>query len=176
VTPLVPAIPSLQTERLVLRGHRVEDFADCCSMWGDPAVTRFIGGRAFPRDEVWTKLLRYVGHWAAMGFGFWALEDKATGRFLGEVGFADFKRDLEPSIEGTPEMGWVLVPSAHGKGLATEAVRAALAWGKQTLPSQRTVCLISPENVASIRLAEKCGYREFHRTTYKNQPTVLFER
>lgn len=170
------SIPRLETERLVLRGHRAEDFVDCTAMWGDPEVTRFIGGRAFPRDEVWTKLLRYVGHWAVSGFGYWVLEDKRTGRFVGEVGFADFKREMQPSIEGTPETGWVLAPWAHGRGLATEAVRAALAWGRTHLPSQRTVCLISPENLASIRVAEKCGYREFHRTTYKGQPTLLFER
>jgi RimJ/RimL family protein N-acetyltransferase len=171
-----PNIPTLVTERLILRGHRLEDFADCSAMWGDPEVTRFIGGRAFPKDEVWTKLLRYVGHWSVLGFGFWVLEEKHTGRFVGEVGFADFKRDLQPSIEGIPEVGWVLAPWAQCRGLATEAVRAALGWGASHLPSQRTVCLISPENVASIRVAEKCGYREFHRTTYKNQPTVLFER
>jgi RimJ/RimL family protein N-acetyltransferase len=171
-----PTIPRLETERLILRGHRVEDFRDCSAMWGDTEVTRFIGGRAFPKDEVWTKLLRYVGHWSVLGFGFWVLEEKQTGRFVGEVGFADFKRDLQPSIEGTPEAGWVLAPWAQGRGLATESLRAALSWGASHLPSPRTVCLISPENTASIRVAEKCGYREFQRTTYKNQPTVLFER
>jgi RimJ/RimL family protein N-acetyltransferase len=173
---LAATVPRLETERLVLRGHRAADFAECSSMWGDPEVTRFIGGRAFPQDEVWTKLLRYVGHWSLMGFGFWVLEDKKNGRFVGEVGFADFKRDIEPSLEGAPEIGWVLAPWAHGRGLATEAVRAALDWGATRLPSKRTVCLISPENLASIRVAEKCGYREFHRTTYKGQPTLLFER
>ena len=170
------SVARLETERLVLRGHRVADFAECSVMWGDAEVTRFIGGRAFPKDEVWTKLLRYVGHWSVLGFGFWVLEDKGSGRFVGEVGFADFKRDIEPSLEGAPEIGWVLAPWAHGRGLATEAVRAALGWGATGLPSKRTVCLISPENVASIRVAEKCGYREFRRTTYKGQPTLLFER
>ena len=170
------SVPRLETERLVLRGHRAADFAECSVMWGDAEVTRFIGGRAFPKDEVWTKLLRYVGHWSVLGFGFWVLEDKESGRFVGEVGFADFKRDIEPSLEGAPEIGWVLAPWAHGRGLATEAVRAALGWGATGLPSKRTVCLISPENVASVRVAEKCGYREFRRTTYKGQPTLLFER
>jgi RimJ/RimL family protein N-acetyltransferase len=170
------AIPEVETERLVLRGHRLEDFADCSAMWGDAEVTRFIGGRPFPSDEVWTKLLRYVGHWSVLGFGFWVLEEKGTGRFVGEVGFADFRRDIQPSLEGAPEVGWVLAPWAHRRGFATEAVRAALGWGAAHLPAQRTVCLISPENLASIRVAEKCGYREFHRTTYKGSPTLLFER
>ena len=68
-------------------------------------------------------MLRYAGHWQWMGFGFWALEEKSTGAFAGELGFAEFKRELEPSIQGIPEIGWVLAPHAHGKGYATEAVR-----------------------------------------------------
>ena len=170
------AIPGIETERLTLRVHRLEDFVDSTAMWGDPEVTRYIGGRPFPKEEVWTKLLRYVGHWSVMGFGYWVIRDRATGRFVGEVGFADFKRDIQPSLEGAPEIGWALAPWAHGKGLATEAVRASVAWGVTHFESGRTVCLISPENLASIRVAEKCGYKEFKRTTYKGQPTILFER
>ncbi len=173
---LSPSTPRLETERLVLRGHRLEDFAECSAMWGNAEVTRFIGGKPFPPDEVWTKVLRYVGHWALLGYGFWLLEEKGSGRFVGEVGFANFKRDIQPSLGEAPEAGWVLAPWAHGKGLATEAVRGALGWGAMHLASARTVCLIGPENLASIRVAEKCGYREFQRTTFKGQPTLLFER
>ena len=177
-TPILPpnGIPGFETERLVMRGHRLEDLADCCAMWGDAEVTRHIGGRPFPRDEVWTKLLRYVGHWAVLGFGFWVILEKTSGRFVGEVGFADFKRDFQPSLEGTPEIGWVLAPWAHGRGLATEAVQGALAWQAMHLAAPRTVCLIGPENRPSIRVAEKCGYREFLRATYKGGPVLLFER
>ena len=64
-----------------------------------------------------------------MGFGHWAVEEKASGDFIGDLGFADFKRDIQPSIQGLPELGWVLASRAHGKGYATEAVRAAIAWG-----------------------------------------------
>jgi RimJ/RimL family protein N-acetyltransferase len=169
-------IPGIETERLTLHPHRLEDFVDSVAMWGDPEVTRYIGGRPFSSEEVWTKLLRYVGHWSVMGFGYWVARDRATGRFVGEVGFADFKREIEPSLEGAPEIGWALAPWAHGRGLATEAVRASIAWGANHFESGRTVCLISPENLASIRVAEKCGYQEFKRTTYKGHPTILFER
>jgi RimJ/RimL family protein N-acetyltransferase len=110
--PVSPSIPSLETERLLLRGHRREDFAECCAMWGDAAVTRFIGGRPFPKDEVWTKLLRYVGHWSVLGYGFWVLEERGTGRFAGEVGFADFHRDITPSLRGPRDGDWPPRPSA----------------------------------------------------------------
>ena len=145
-------------------------------MWGDAAVTRYIGGRPFTREEVWARLLRYVGHWALLGYGFWAVEEKATGSFVGEVGFADFKREIEPTIGDTPEAGWVLDPRMHGKGYATEALRAALTWADGRFESGRTVCIIHPENAVSLRVAAKCGYREFCRTTYKGQPAVLFGR
>lgn len=174
--PSPEAIPVLTTERLILRGHRLDDFAASSALWSDPDVTRFIGGRIFTQEEIWARLIRYVGHWVLLGFGYWAVTDKETGRFLGEVGFADFKRDIEPSFDGMPEIGWVLAPHAHGKGYATEAVRAALAWGDKHFETSRTVCIIAPDNTPSIRVAEKCGYRKFQETTYKDQPTLMFVR
>jgi RimJ/RimL family protein N-acetyltransferase len=169
-------IPTVESERLIMRGHLVEDLDECADMWGDPDVTRYISGRPFSREDVWIKLQRHVGHWQLKGFGFWVVSDKASGRFVGEVGFADFKRDIVPPTEGTPEVGWVLAPSAHGKGLATEAARAALGWLEARFGALRTVCLISPANTPSIRVAQKCGYTEFARTTYKDQPTILMQR
>ncbi|HVK73496.1 MAG TPA: GNAT family N-acetyltransferase [Kofleriaceae bacterium] len=169
-------IPSLATDRLTLRGHRIEDYDECVALWGDAVVTRYIGGRPFTAEEVWARVLRYVGHWALLGFGYWVVRERATGRLVGEVGFADFHRDIVPSFEGRPEAGWVLAPWAHGKGCATEAVGAVLAWGDAHLKSDRTVCLIDPDNLASIRVAEKVGYRELARTTYKGDPSIVFER
>lgn len=172
----VSAVPPIESERLIFRGHRLADLEDCAALWADPQVTQYIGGKPFTREEVWTRLLRYLGHWSLMGFGFWVVTEKSSGRLVGEVGFADFKREIQPSIEGEPESGWVLAPWAHGRGFATEAVRAALAWADVHFDSKRTVCLISPDNVASIRVANKCGYQEFARTTYKGHPTIMFER
>jgi len=147
-------VPVLETERLRLRGHRVEDFAHSAAMWADPVVIRHTVGKPLSEEECWTRFLRYVGHWALLGFGYWVAEEKATGS----------------------ESGWVLASHAHGKGYATEAVRAVVAWGDARFSSRRTACIIAPENVASIRVAEKCGYREFARTTYKGHAVVMFER
>jgi RimJ/RimL family protein N-acetyltransferase len=167
---------SIETDRLLLREHRVEDLDDCAAMWADPIVTRHIGGRAFSREDTWSKLLRYAGHWALLGFGYWVIRDRASGAFVGEVGFADFKREIEPPILNKPEIGWALVPAAHGRGIATEAVRAALAWGEPHFGGKSTVCLIDPGNTASLRVANKCGYRERSKLTYKNSQTLLLER
>jgi RimJ/RimL family protein N-acetyltransferase len=169
-------VPILETERLRLRGHRLEDFAHCAAMWADPKVTQYVGGKPFTEEESWTKFLRYAGHWSLLGFGYWVVEEKATGNFAGEMGFADYKRDLQPSLKGVPEIGWVLAAEAHGKGYATEAVRALVAWGDAHFNLARTACIIAPENLASIRVAVKCGYRELQVATYKGKPTMMFVR
>jgi RimJ/RimL family protein N-acetyltransferase len=166
----------LETERLRLRGHRIEDFTPSATMWADSKVTQYIGGRPLTEEEAWTRFLRYAGHWSVMNFGYWVVEEKAGGNFLGEVGFADYKRDIAPSLKGVPEIGWVLAAHAHGKGFATEAVRAAVAWGDQHFPSVRMACIIAPENLLSVRIAEKCGYREFERGMYHGKPVLMFDR
>ena len=174
--PTLPPVPVLTTARLTLRGHTVADFSESATMWANPEVTRFIGGRPFSREEAWTRLLRYIGHWSLNGFGYWVVRETDSNRFVGEVGFVDYKRDIVPSLDDAPEIGWVLSPAVHGQGFATEAVRAILDWGETRFGGARTVCLIDPGNARSIRVAEKCGYRELARALYRGDPTVIFER
>lgn len=168
--------PLLETARLRLRGYRADDFSACAAMWSDPIINRYTTGRPLAPEEAWAKTLRNAGLWPVLGYGYWAIEEKSSGEFVGETGFADFHRDLQPSITGVPELGYLLCSHAHGKGYATEAVSAAIAWADRQLQVQRTVCLIHDGNAASIRLAEKCGYHEFHRTHYKGNNVIMFER
>jgi len=165
--------PILATPRLRLRPHRPEDFDACAALWADPAVTRFIQGRPQTRAEVWARLLRYAGHWAWLGYGYWAVE--LDGRYVGELGLADFQRALQPPL-GVPELGWALAPAVHGHGYATEALAAVLAWADADLGAAETACIVAPENLASLRVAAKLGYRESLRTTYEGEPTVVFRR
>lgn len=165
------AIPTLETARLQLRPHTIDDFEDFAALWADPIVTRYISGRAFTREESWSRLLRQSGHWSLLGFGFWVVQEKISGAFLGEVGYLDLHRDIDPPIQ-SPEIGWGLLPKFHGQGFATEAVQAALAWQ----PAWQPVCLIHPENLPSLRVAEKCGFHETHRTTYHGHPTIHLAR
>ena len=85
----ISTVPLLETERLRLRGHRLEDLSDSAAMWADPRVTQYIRPRPFTAEESWARLLRYIGHWALLGFGYWVIEEKATGKFIGECGFAN---------------------------------------------------------------------------------------
>lgn len=169
-------IPTLETERLVLRAYRPEDFDAHAALWADPIVTRYIGARPLTREQAWTRFLRHAGLWDMLGFGFWLIEDKSSGRFLGEAGFHDLKRELIPSVETTLETGWAFVADIHGKGIATETLSAIISWGENAYPDRRITCIINPDNAASRRVAEKCGFQEFARTTYHGEPVVLFER
>ncbi|WP_019173957.1 GNAT family N-acetyltransferase [Pseudaminobacter salicylatoxidans] len=169
-------VPIVETPRTILRGHRLQDFDEAAAMWAHPSVTRYIGGRAMTGEEVWSRLLRYAGLWSLFGYGYWLIEEKDTGRFLGEAGFQNLRRDIEPALDDIPEAGWVLAAAAHGKGLATEIALAIHDWSDRHPSRRRTVCIIDPENGASIRVAERCGYREVTRTSYKGSPVILFER
>lgn len=171
-----PEVPLIETERLRLRGHRMADFSATAALWADMKVVHYITGRPLTEEEAWTRFLRYIGHWAVFGYGYWVAEEKTTGEFIGEMGFADYRRELQPSLDGMPEIGWVLASHAHGKGLATEAVRAMVRWADRRFGAAPTACIITPENVASIRVAEKCGYRELRDTTYHGHTVKMFVR
>lgn len=169
-------IPTIETARLRLRGHVPADLPAFLAMWQEPQFYQYLTGAPATQEEVWTKMLRHAGLWYLQGFGYWAVEEKASGEFIGAVGFGAFQRDLTPSLQEYPEIGWVLAPHTHGQGYATEAAQAALAWGDAHFAQPRTVCIISPENQPSLALAAKCGYREYARTRYKEHPIVLLER
>jgi len=169
-------IPTLQTPRLLLRAYRLDEFDAYAAMWAETSVIRFIGGVPLSREAAWGRFLRQVGLWHHLGFGFFAIEDRATGTFIGEAGFHDMKRGLSPSIEGTMEAGWALIGAAQGKGLAEEAVRAALGWADIHGRGERFTCMIHPDHAASLHVARKLGFAEFTRGSYNGHPMVLLER
>lgn len=169
--------PRLETERLVLRETQVEDFEGGAALWGDEQVVRHIGGQPSTPTASWARMLRFPGLWALLGYGYWTLEERASGTFCGQVGFADFKRELSVDISGVPEAGWVLSTAVHGKGYATEAMRAALAWLDESVDAPQSCCLIDPENAASIRVAEKLGYQGRQEAVLSGtMPTAVFWR
>jgi RimJ/RimL family protein N-acetyltransferase len=167
-------IPVLETPRLILRGHEVEDFDAMVATMSDPLARKFIHGPTLTREDYWAKLLRQFGCWAALGYGMWAVVEKETREYVGTVGIFDVKRELDPALDGIPEAGWTLAVRCHGKGYATEAMRAALAWIDDRHP--RLFCIIDVNNAPSIRVAEKCGFRPSGETVYKEEPTLIFVR
>jgi RimJ/RimL family protein N-acetyltransferase len=168
--------PIIETERLRLRAHTYDDLANCTAMWTDPNVTLYISGTPSTLQKTWSGMLAYVGHWTFMGFGYWLLEEKDSAKFVGEIGLADFKRDIAPAMRGAPELGFALATHAHGKGYATEAALAVVAWSDANLSHAKTVCLINPENMRSLRVAEKAGYRVFEQGLFNEKPALFLER
>jgi RimJ/RimL family protein N-acetyltransferase len=171
----VSAPPILTTARLELVAPTAAHFADSAALWSDPDVVRHIGGRAFTQEEVWGRVLRYIGHWSALGFGYWVARERLTGAFVGELGFADWRREMSLGVAGQPEAGWVISPAAHGHGYATEGMQAALAWADANLGAH-SWCIIDPLNTASLRVADKLGYREIARTLYRGDTTIVLQR
>jgi RimJ/RimL family protein N-acetyltransferase len=168
--------PVLATERLTLRPFRESDLAAQAAVMADPEVVRHLGGTTFSREETWRRILCAPGLWALLGYGYWAVERRSDGAYLGQVGFADFKRDMRPSIEGLPEMGWIFAPAAQGRGYCTEAVLAGLAWADEALTEPEITAIIAPGNAASIRVAEKAGFGAREAASYREEPILLFRR
>ncbi len=143
---------TLETERLKLRKFAEADLDDYARMSADPEMMRYIGaGVVLKRPEAWRSLAMLLGHWQLRGYGMWAVEEKATGAFIGRLGLH--------FPEGWPgiEVGWLIDRSRWGQGLATEGGRAAMAFAFERLGLARLCSLIHPQNVASIRVAEKLG-------------------
>lgn len=164
---------TLTTDRLEMVPHTRADFVDLAVMWADPRVVRLLGGKPSSAEDSWARLLRYVGSWTMLGFGFWAVRRRDTGAFVGDVGYLEGQREGVEGFGTDPEIGWSLVHAAQGQGFATEAVTAALGWGRPRFA--RTVAMIDPRNTASLRLAARCGFSRFAAARYKGTPTSLWE-
>ncbi|HVU19273.1 MAG TPA: GNAT family N-acetyltransferase [Rhizomicrobium sp.] len=170
-------VPVIETERLILRGHMRDDFPAFVAMRADPMVMKFMGkGDLLDEEESWMRFQSMFGHWQIKGFGAWAIEERTSGALIGSIGYADKKRPPSHPASGAPEMGWSLASSMHGKGLASEALRAALTWGRSYFGPARVVCVISDDNSASLRLAERHGFKQFATASRYGLGRRVFER
>ena len=132
-----------------------EDFEPYAGMTADPEVIQFIApdGKPLSRFDAWRSFAAAVGHWHLRGFGMFAVVEQATGDFVGRIG------PWQP--EGWPgfEVGWALRRKYWGRGYATEAVKACIAYSFTELGQSHVISLIDPGNVRSIRVAERVGER-----------------
>lgn len=144
-------IPRLETERLLLREFRPEDFEAFAAFMADAEVVRYLHGSPMSRPDAWRLLASAIGHWTLRGYGTWAVERKADGVFIGRVGMVN--------PEGWPglEVGWTLGRSFWGQGYATEAGAAALGYAFTTRPEDRMLSCIDPRNTASQKVAQRLG-------------------
>jgi RimJ/RimL family protein N-acetyltransferase len=151
-------VPVLQTERLILRGMVREDFPDFAALWADEDVTSQVGVPVRGHGASWSAFLTNIGHWRMLGFGQWAVTDRATGAYLGQTGMFRAHRGYGAAFDDWPEAGWVLARGAQGRGLGAEAARAAHEWFDRVIGGP-VVAVVSDDNAASRKLAAGLGYR-----------------
>ncbi len=163
----------IETGRLLLRGWRDEDLEPYARLCADPDVMRFIGdGSTLTRERSEEQVSRFIGHWDERGFGLWALEEKGSGAFVGFAGLA-YQKDW-PEGEHKTEVGWRLGREFWGRGLATEAARAGVAYGFGTLGLERIISIIQPDNMASRRVAEKAGFTLRGETRWRGTDVLWY--
>jgi RimJ/RimL family protein N-acetyltransferase len=159
---------TLETDRLILRMWRLEDFEPYAKMCADPEIMRYLGGRTFDRLEAWRHMAFIVGHWDLLGYGHFAVEEKSSGKFAGRIGF------LNPAGWPAFEIGWTLGSEFWGKGYATEGARRALQYAFNELDKDHVISLIHPENKASIRVAERLGEKPEGKTELMGHDVLIY--
>jgi RimJ/RimL family protein N-acetyltransferase len=142
--------PRLETERLILRPLEERDVEHLIAVMADEETARYIGGVQSP-PMVWRAVASIIGHWALRGYGFFAVEDKATGEWLGRIG------PWYPMGWPQPEIGWTVKREAWGRGVAAEAAERCLAWAFEDLGWDSVIHLIHADNRASQGVARKIG-------------------
>ena len=167
----------IETDRLILRPHRREDFPAYHAMNIDPRVIEFVAaGKPMTEEESWNRMMRNSGFWPILGFGLFAVIEKESGNFVGLSGLAQFHRRLGDDFDPFAEAAWSSAGDTHGKGYATEAALASHGWFHANHGAKRTVCIIDAGNGPSLRVAEKIGYRAYGEAIYKEKRVVKFER
>lgn len=159
-----------ETERLVLQPFSYDDVSELAAILGDPEVMKFSVRGVCDRAAT----LRFID-WCRScyerhGLGPWALFDKIEGELCGFCG-------LGPESVGEVEeinLGYRLARHYWGQGLATEAAKAALDYGFRRQPVETVIAIIEPENVASLRVAEKAGFSEFRDMAFHDRPARLY--
>lgn len=142
----------IETERLILRPPRAEDFDPWAALMADERSARFIGN-VQSRHMAWRTFLTMVGAWAIQGSGMFSVIEKSSGRWIGRLG------PWQPDGWPGPEVGWGLLPDAWGKGYATEGAARAMDYVFDALDWSEVIHTIDPANVPSQRVAQRLGSR-----------------
>ena len=173
---MIREIPRIETDRLVLRPWRKDDFRPYHAIVSHPQVHKHFGPEPMTAEDCWRRMMASVGGWQLNGFGTWAVDRKSDNKLVGNVGFFTVWRDLEPEFGNEPEMGWMFAAETHGQGIAGEACRTAIAWAEANLQPTPFWAIIAPANEPSLKLAGKLGFEQIGQTTYHGDPTLVLRR
>jgi len=162
------SVPRLHTERLLLREYRREDFDDFAAHCADPVSAAHLVPA--DRSAAWRIFCSQAGLWLLHGAGWWAVEEKETGRLVGSVG-AFFR-------EGSTvmELGWNTYRAFWGQGFANEAVAAAVQHAFETRAEPTVRALIAPANESSLRVARRLGLSHEADTEIYGKAVGIYSR
>lgn len=171
-------VTTIETTRLLLRQHSPDALAGYSELWSTaaPVIAGVPNLPPLSQEEIWARLLRFIGHWTIFGFGPFIVVEKATGSTVGEVGFAHLYRGHGEPFDSSPEAMWKIDGRYQGRGFALEAVQTAIDWFDGQPLTRRTVCMIDPHNIASLRVAKHFNFQQFGNAVYRSNPVILFER
>jgi len=155
----------LTSKRLSFRDWRQEDLPLAVTLWGDPAVTALIGG-PFSAQQGHTRLQREIESNAISGLQYWPMFLTGTNAFVGCCGLRPYRPH-----DGVLELGFHLIPSHWGQGLASEAAHATVRHAFNVLGAAALFAGHHPENHVSEHLLRRIGFQYTHRELY--QPTGL---
>lgn len=158
----------LDTERLVLRWFREDDFPTFLSISSDPEVMKFLSGQPQTEIEAWKSMAAFIGHWYFLGYGVWAVEEKSSGKLVGRIGF------MNPGGWPGFELGWTLGRDSWGKGYATEGARRALQYAFTEMNRDHVISCIAPANVNSIRVAARLGEKVEGETELLGKQVLIY--
>ena len=145
----------VETARLRLRPWEEDDVDAYARICSHPEVMQYMADDVLTRGEARQRVLRFIRHWEEHGFGWWAAEDKHSGRVIGRIGLL-YREDWSAGKDRV-EVGWLLDHNHWGKGLATEGAHASLSYGFEKLKLPGIISLAVPQNQASQRIMNKVG-------------------
>ena len=147
----------IETERLLLRELRPSDIEGMFVLESDPLVLKYLGTPPHTHKEQTAETIEFIRkQYENNGIGRWAAIEKASGAFIGWAGLK-FITDIENNRTRFHDVGYRLIPRYWGKGYATEAAKAALEYGFNTMQLHEIIGMCNEENLASRRALEKCG-------------------
>jgi RimJ/RimL family protein N-acetyltransferase len=163
------SIPTIETERLLLRPFRQDDLDEFAALNADPEVVKYLGaGKPWSREETWMQMASFLGHWELRGYGLWAVEERSSRKFIGRIGL------LNPEGWSSLELAWTLTRSRWGQGFATEGARAALEYAFNVVKLDHIVSLIDSRNLPSIRVAERVGEKLEERIELRGKQVSVY--
>lgn len=148
----------LETERLILREIDMErDLDPWVEMMSDEDTVRYIGGKTLCRAGCWRQMATMMGHQSVRGYGFWTVEEKSSGKFVGRIG------PWNPEGWPEPEVGWTVTRKHTRKGYAREAGQACIDYVFETLGWDKVIHVIDKDNLGSIKTAESLGSKRLYK-------------